>query len=112
MGAKVLSKRGKLKFKIGNDYSPRGLFCLLVGIFVAVLTLGLVALSAGRAGQTGKWVALIAIFINLLAIAGFINSFRSLYKRNVKYVYPITAMVLEGLVVLFYIIIYLSGFNA
>ncbi len=106
-----MSKRNKIKFKIGND-TPKGLFCLITGIFVAVLTLALVIISANKAGETGKWLALVAIFINLCAIAGFIQAFRSLYKRNVKAVYPIVAMVLEGLVVLFYIIIYLSGFNA
>ncbi len=104
-----MSKHNKFKFQMGKE-RPKGLLGFVIGILVSVITIALVIFAVKFAGQTGPALAVLALVVNLLAIAGLVISLRRLYKRDGSMALLITALALNGLTVIFYLILYFSGF--
>ena len=89
---------------------PKGLLGFVIGIFVSVATTALVIFAVRFAGQIGPALAVVALLINLFAIAGLVISLRRLYKRDASMPICITALILNSLTVIFYLVLYFSGF--
>lgn len=106
---RIMARRKKFKFQIEHE-SAQGIWGLVVSILVLLVTAVLIFLSVKNHGVVSKYFALIAILANLLALAGFIIALKALYTKDTHHGIPITALVLNGITVVFYLVIYIIGF--
>lgn len=77
---------------------------LSIGVFAAV------CISAGNSdGHAGIISGLIGMLCLLIAAVGFILSWFSLYEDNIRPLFPTISSLLNGLLVIFYMLVYIWG---
>ncbi len=103
-----MRKRNKIKFQIGRQ-SVRAIIGLIFGVLSIILTTALIILSIKSGGEISTGLAIVAVIVNLISIAGFILALLALYIKDVRTTIPIIALILNGITVLVYIIIYIFG---
>ena len=83
---------------------------------MAVLSLGIFAvlcfMSGETNGQSGIEAGLIGILCFCISIAGFIMAWLSLHQDNIRPLFPTIGAVANGLLMLFYLIVYILGTSA
>ena len=103
-----MRKRNKIKFVIGRQ-SVRAIIGLIFGILTIICTTVLIVCSIKSGGGMGIATAIIALVANALSIAGFILALFALYAKDVRTTIPVIALILNGITVLVYIVIYILG---
>lgn len=98
-----------LKFR-SRRQSTKGIIALLIAVGTVLATVALIVMVTGSGGDTGVLSGVIGLILMAVAAAGFVLALKSLYERDVLSVLPITALLLNGFVVIFYLCMYVIGF--
>jgi hypothetical protein len=86
-----------------------GIASAIIGI-VVILGFIAVAIISGLAGGQGGFVLGVAgILLLALSITGFVLSYRALKKKDIFYRFPVIGAVLNGLMVILFLVLYLLG---
>ena len=99
----------EVKFR-SRTQSTKGIVALLFAIATVIATAVLIVVVTGNGGATGILTGVIGVLIMLAAAVGFSLALKSLYERDVLSVLAITALLLNGFVVIFYLWMYVIGF--
>lgn len=103
-------KRGREGLRLTDKKHPKsavlatGLAVLSFVIFAVICFL-----SGESRGQSGIEAGVIGIFCFAVSIAGFLLSWISLMQDNIRTLFPSIGVVANGLLVLFYLIVYILG---
>lgn len=92
----------------GRHHSTRGIFFLITGCITLVLMLVLALLAAFRS-STSEWLAWAAVAAMVLAGTGVVMDALASRERDVFITAPIVGMVINGISLVAYIIIYVIG---
>lgn len=103
------AEKNTIKFR-SRKQSAKGIAALVIAVCMILATAVLIAVSAGAGGDTGLLTGVLALLIMAIAAAGFVLALKSLYERDVLSFLPITALLLNGFVVIFYLCMYVIGF--
>lgn len=103
------AEKNTIKFR-SRKQSVKGIAALVIAVCMILATAVLIAVSAGAGGDTGLLTGVLALLIMAIAAAGFVLALKSLYERDVLSFLPITALLLNGFVVIFYLCMYVIGF--
>lgn len=98
-----------VKFR-SKSQSTKGIIALLIAVATIIATAVMIVVVTGAGGSAGILTGVLGLFIMLIAAAGFSLALKSLYERDVLSVLPITALLLNGFVVIFYLCMYVIGF--
>ena len=101
--------KSTIKFS-SRKQSALGIIALLIAVCTIVATAVMIGAVTGAGGSTGMITGVLGLFFMVSAIAGFILALKSLYERDVLSVLPVTALLLNGFVVIFYLCMYIIGF--
>jgi len=103
------AERNTIKFR-SRKQSIKGIVALTIAICMVLATVALIAVTAGAGGNMGILTGVLALLIMAVAAAGFVLALKSLYERDVLSVLPVTALLINGFVVIFYLCMYVIGF--
>lgn len=71
---------------------------------------GAACVSAGQSdGHAGLMAGLVGVFSLLVAAIGFVMAWISLHQEDIRPLFPTIASVLNGLLVIFYMMLYIWG---
>jgi len=101
--------KNTIKFR-SRKQSARGIVALLIAICTIIATAVMIVLVTGAGGSTGILTGVLGLLLMLTAIVGFVLALKALYERDVLSVLPVTALLLNGFVVIFYLCMYIIGF--
>ena len=103
------AEKNTIKFR-SRKQSVKGIVALIIAACAILATVVLIAVTAGAGGNTGILTGVLALLIMAIAAVGFVLALRALYERDVLSVLPITALLLNGFIVIFYLCLYVIGF--
>lgn len=98
-----------IKFR-SRTQSTKGIVALLIAIATVIATAVMIVVATRAGGATGILAGVMGLVVMVVAAAGFALALKSLYERDVLSVLPITALLLNGFVVIFYLCMYVIGF--
>lgn len=101
--------KSTIKFR-SRKQSVKGTVALLIAIGTIIASGVMVVVVTGVGGNTGILSGVLGLLFMMAAAAGFILALKALYERDVLSVLPITALLLNGFIVIFYLSIYIVGF--
>ena len=101
--------KSTIKFR-SRKQSVKGTVALLIAISTIIASGVMVVVVTGVGGNTGILSGVLGLLFMMAAAAGFILALKALYERDVLSVLPITALLLNGFIVIFYLSIYIVGF--
>ena len=101
--------KNTIKFR-SRKQSVKGIVALLIAIGTIVASGVMVGVVTGVGGETGVLTGVLGLVFLMVAAGGFVLALKSLYERDVLSVLPITALLLNGFIVIFYLSIYIVGF--
>jgi hypothetical protein len=76
------------------------------------VVLGFIAISivSGiRKGEGGMLIGIIGIILFVIALFGFILSYRELKQRDIYYRFPMIGIITNGIMLIIFMIIYIAG---
>lgn len=103
------TERNTIKFR-SRKQSAKGICAFIIAIFSVVASVTMIAIVAGMGGAAGILTGVLALLFMAIAAAGFVLALKALYERDVLSVLPVTALLLNGFVVIFYLCMYIIGF--
>lgn len=83
---------------------------MVIALFAVLASVVLIVVNVGMGGNAGLLTGVLALCLLLIAAVGFAFALKALYERDVLSMLPITALLLNGLVMIFYLCIYFIGF--
>lgn len=85
----------------------------IVSVILAVLSVlvffGACAFSSTSKGNASLSIGFVGLLSVCLAIAGFVLGFISLHKSDIRHIVPSVAALVNGLIIIFYMILYIWG---
>lgn len=102
-------KKRKIKFR-GEQQSKRGIFSFIIAIFVVVSFIVLSLISSMAKGAGGIELGAIGLLCFAFAIYGFLLAIKATKEKDIFYKLPIASMILNGLFIILYFVLYLIGF--
>lgn len=103
------TEKNTIKFR-SRKQSVKGIVALVIAIAAILATIVLIVVTVHAGGNTGLLTGVAALLIMAAAAAGFVLALKSLYERDVLSFLPITALLLNGFIVIFYLCMYVIGF--
>jgi hypothetical protein len=106
----MLLKRSKEMIHFsGRRHTKTGILSAIIGIAV-VLGFLAISISSGLAhGKGGLILGVIGLLLLALSVFGFVLSYKALKKKDIFYRFPILGAVINGLMMIFLLIIYILG---
>jgi multisubunit Na+/H+ antiporter MnhB subunit len=101
-------KRRRVKFS-DKKHSVRGLISLNLGIISTIILGVLFYLSALVKGAGGANLGLIGFVLFILSIVGFVLGVKGYKEKEIYYQAPILGLLINGLLLVFLIILYFMG---
>jgi len=101
--------KNTIRFR-SRKQSAKGVAALLIAIGTIIATVVMIVAVTGAGGNTGVLTGVLGFAIMAVAAAGFALALKSLYERDVLSALPVTALLLNGFVVIFYLCMYVIGF--
>lgn len=98
-----------VKFR-SRTQSTKGVVALLIAIATIIATVVMLVAATRAGGTTGILTGVLGLLLMLVAAVGFSLALRALYERDILSVLPVTALLLNGFVVIFYLCMYAIGF--
>jgi len=100
--------KGTIHFS-GRRHTKTGIASAIMGIAVIAGFITISLISGLNKGNGGFILGLIGIALFFIAVIGFVLAYRSFKKKDIFYRYPITGVVLNGLMIIILFIIYILG---
>lgn len=107
-------KRGKERtnegLRLTDKKHPReAMIATAMGI-VSIVVFGVLCFMSGESrGTSGIEAGIAGVLCFLTSITGFITSWISLHKENIRPLFPTIGVIVNGLTVLFYLLVYIWG---
>ena len=101
--------RSTIKFR-SRKQSVKGICAFVIAVFSVLASVIMIAIVTGMGGAAGILSGVLALLFMAIAAAGFVLALKALYERDVLSFLPITALLLNGFVVIFYLCMYVIGF--
>mgnify|MGYP003526473581 CR=1 FL=1 len=101
--------KNTIKFR-SRKQSVKGMIALMIAISTILATIALIIVVTGAGGNSGILTGVLGLLLMVVAAGGFALALKSLYERDILSVLPITALLLNGFVVIFYLCMYVIGF--
>lgn len=108
----MLHKRKKRKegLRLTDKKHPRqGIWATVLGILSIVVFLSLCFISGEERGHSGIGIGIAGIACAVISIGGFILAWLSLRLDNIRQLFPSLGVVINGLMILMYLIVYILG---
>ena len=110
MTARGKKNRGDQSLHLTDKKHPASaILATVLGVASIVLFIVLCFISSQSHGKAGVLVGLSGIGCFCLSVAGFVMAWISLHQENIRPLFPTIASVLNGLSVIFYLLLYLWG---
>jgi uncharacterized Tic20 family protein len=111
MAGKEEKKRRKKQSLHLTDKKHPGyaIVATILGIVSIVLFIALCFVSSQSHGKAGLLIGVAGMGCVLLSMTGFILSWMTLHQENIRPLFPTIASVLNGLSIVFYLLLYLWG---
>lgn len=85
----------------------------IASVMLALVSFGIFSAACVSSGQSdghaGLLAGLVGVFSLLIAAVGFVMAWISLHQDNIRPLFPTIASVLNGLLVIFYMMLYIWG---
>ena len=106
--AKKKQKQSSLKLT-DKKHPPLAIGATFVGLCSGLGFFAVCMVSSQSHGKSGMYIGAWGIFCLLLSGLGFVMAWVSLRKDNIRTFFPSVAAVINGLVMVFYILLYFWG---
>ena len=108
MFKKKRKKEGELRLT-DKKHPILGIWSVLIGVFAFIMFIATCFISGDNGGKGGMLVGVVGILCFIISISGFILSWMSLRKENIRYLFPTIGAVVNGLQIIGYMIVYIWG---
>ncbi len=108
MFKKKRKKEGELRLT-DKKHPISGIWSVLIGVFALIMFIATCFISGDNGGKGGMIVGVVGILCFIISISGFILSWMSLRKENIRYLFPTIGAVVNGLQIIGYMIVYIWG---
>ncbi len=109
----VVGQRKKKKRKSLQLTDKKHPASAIVALGFGILSLGIFAAvclaSSGSNGHAGLYAGAVGLLCFFLSIVGFVISWMSLRKDNIRPLFPTLASLLNGILLVFYLFLYILG---
>lgn len=103
-------KRGKQSLHLTDKRHPASaIIATILGLVSIVLFITLCFVSSQSHGKAGILIGLAGIGCFVISLIGFVLSWISLHQENIRPLFPTIASVMNGLSIVFYLLLYLWG---
>lgn len=102
-------RKGQSLHLTDKRHPASAILATALGAVSVMLFIGLCWVSGQSHGKAGLLVGLFGIGCFCLSVAGFVLAWISLHQENIRPLFPTIASVLNGLSVVFYLLLYLWG---
>lgn len=110
MTAKAKKRRGDQSLHLTDKKHPAiAIVATILGVLSVALFVVLCFISSQSHGKAGILIGLAGIGCFLISITGFILSWISLHQENIRPLFPTIASIINGLLVVFYLLLYIWG---
>lgn len=106
--AKRKQKQSSLKLT-DKKHPPIAIGATLIGLCSGVAFFIVCLVSSQSHGKAGVYIGAWGILCLLLSVAGFVMSWISLKQDNIRTLFPTIAAVMNGLLLVFYFLLYFWG---
>lgn len=108
----IMSKKKRRKDGLhltDKKHPKQGIWSTVLGILSLVLFLVLCFLSGEAGGKAGAWIGILGVLCAAINIWGFVLAMLSLKLDNIRQLFPSLGVVINGLMILMYLVIYILG---
>lgn len=105
---KVKKKKEIVNFT-ARSHSIKGMISLTIGIAIVMATIILVFMSSFSDGNGGIWYGYMGIGLAILSVVGFVLGAKGFKDKDIYYTAPISGLILNGVLFLFFVVLYLVG---
>ncbi|MFV0341693.1 MAG: DUF6142 family protein [Anaerocolumna sp.] len=103
-------KRKKDSFKFsGRSHSLRGVISVVLAIISLLLIMTSTILSTISHGNGGMYLGAVGILAFIVSLGGFILGIKACLEKEIYYTAPLVGMIINGLLFIFYFILYMVG---
>lgn len=105
---KFVKKKETIQFS-GRRHTRLGILSAVIGI-VSVIGFIIVSIISGiNGGEGGLIIGIAGILLFALSLLGFIMSYKALKQKDIFYRFPMTGLVVNGIMMIVYVILYVMG---
>mgnify|MGYP000951469839 FL=1 len=105
---KFVKKKETIQFS-GRRHTRLGILSAVIGI-VSVIGFIIVSIVSGiNGGEGGLIIGIAGILLFALSLLGFIMSYKALKQKDIFYRFPMTGLVVNGIMMIVYVILYVMG---
>jgi hypothetical protein len=103
-------KRKKDGLRLTDKKHPiQGIWSTILGILSIVIFLILCIMSGEARGASGIEIGFMGLLCGAISIAGFALALLALRLENIRQLFPSLGVVINGLMILLYLIVYIVG---
>ena len=101
-------KKEIFKFS-GRSHSVKGIISVVMGSFSLIALLALSIISSLSKGNGGLIIGILGMLLFVITVAGFILGIKACREKEIYYTAPVTGMVINGFLSIFFFILYMVG---
>ncbi len=106
----MAEKKERHSLRLTDKKHPRGaIIATLIGVASMILFIITCVISSDSNGKAGALAGVAGLFCLLLSVIGFIGAWLSLRGENIRPLFPTIAAVINGLLMVFYVFLYMWG---
>lgn len=109
MGLKKKQQKQSSLHLTDKRHPVSGVFAALLGMASVIWFIALCFISSQSHGKAGLMVGVGGICCFVLSLTGFIVSWLSLQRENIRPLFPSIAAIINGLSMVFYLVLYILG---
>jgi hypothetical protein len=103
-------KRKKDNFKFsGRSHSVKGIISVILAVISLLSIISSSIISAISHGNGGIFLGMIGIVSLVISLVGFILGIKGSLEKEIYYMAPVIGMIMNGLLFLFYFVLYVVG---
>jgi len=103
-------KRKKDSFKFsGRSHSVKGIISVVLAVLSLLSIISSSIISAISHGNGGIFLGVIGIAALIISLIGFILGIKGSLEKEIYYTAPVIGMIINGLLFLFYFVLYVVG---
>ncbi|MCI7060627.1 MAG: DUF6142 family protein [Lachnospiraceae bacterium] len=92
-----------------KKHPKQGIWSTVLGIVSVVFFLVLCFMSGETGGKAGVWIGILGVLCAVISIWGFVLAMLSLKMDNIRQLFPSLGVVINGIMIVFYLVIYIMG---